>query len=142
MSETLFDKATGLLTWNCIKKSLQYRCFALNSAKCLWTPFLQNTSDRLFLLYIRFSYVFSWYYSFSFLVIFIFSMSIFTRTFSLFASLILCSSIFSVKINVKYFVVNLISLLGKFLYHKPSSFPQTFRKLWKKTLVSGDRKRN
>ena len=39
-----FNKAAGLKAWNSIKKRLQHRCFPVNTAKFLRTPFLQNTS--------------------------------------------------------------------------------------------------
>ena len=38
---------------NCIKKRLWHRCFLVNFAKFLRTPFFQNTSGRLRLCYAR-----------------------------------------------------------------------------------------
>ena len=49
-----FDKVAGLRPVTLLKKSLRYKCFPVNFAKFLRTPFLQNTSGRLFLVYLRF----------------------------------------------------------------------------------------
>ena len=39
-----------LQTWKAVKKRLWHKCFPVNLAKFLRTPFLQNTSGRLLLL--------------------------------------------------------------------------------------------
>ena len=44
-----FNKAAGLRPATLLKKRLWYRCFPVNFAKFLRTPFLQNTSGRLLL---------------------------------------------------------------------------------------------
>ena len=46
-----FNKAAHLMPATLLKKRLWLRCFPMNFAKFLRTPFLQNTSGRLFLLY-------------------------------------------------------------------------------------------
>ena len=43
----LFNKAAGLGTATLLKKKLRRRCFPLNLAKFLRTPYLQNASARL-----------------------------------------------------------------------------------------------
>ena len=53
-----FNKVAGLRPATLLKKRLWHRCFLVNFAKFLRTPFLQNTSERL-LLYIRL-FSFSW----------------------------------------------------------------------------------
>ena len=45
----VFNKVAGLRPATLLKKKLWYRCFPLNFAKFLRTPFLQNTSGRLLL---------------------------------------------------------------------------------------------
>ena len=45
-----FDKIAGLRPATLFKKRLWYRCFPVNFAKYLITPFSQNTSGRLLLL--------------------------------------------------------------------------------------------
>ena len=45
--ETPFHKVAGLSPATLLKKSLLHRCFPVNFAKFLRTPFLQNTSGRL-----------------------------------------------------------------------------------------------
>ena len=47
--ESLFNKAAGREAFNFIKKRLQLRCFPLNIAKFLRTPFLKNICERLLL---------------------------------------------------------------------------------------------
>ena len=42
-----FNKVAGLRAAALLKKSLWHRCFPVNFAKFLRTPFLQNTSGRL-----------------------------------------------------------------------------------------------
>ena len=49
-----FDKVAGLRPVTLLKKSLRHKCFPVNFAKFPRTPFLQNTSGRLFLVYLRF----------------------------------------------------------------------------------------
>ena len=44
-----FNKVTGLRPATLLKKKLWRRCFLVNFAKFLRTPFLQNTSGRLLL---------------------------------------------------------------------------------------------
>ena len=45
----LFNKVAGLRPATLLKKRLWHRCFPMNFAKFLRTPFLQNTSGRLVL---------------------------------------------------------------------------------------------
>ena len=45
--ETLFNKVAWVRPATLLKKSLLHRCFPVNFAKFLRTPFLQNTSGRL-----------------------------------------------------------------------------------------------
>ena len=45
----LFNKVAGLRPATLLKKRLWHRCFSVNFAKFLTTPFLQNTSGRLLL---------------------------------------------------------------------------------------------
>ena len=47
-----FIKKETLRPATLLKKRLSHRCFPVNFAKCLWTPFLYNTSWRLLLLII------------------------------------------------------------------------------------------
>ena len=47
--ESLLNKVAGLRLPTLLKKKLCHRCFPLNFPKFLRTPFLQNTSERLFL---------------------------------------------------------------------------------------------
>ena len=47
----LFNKVTGLRAATLLKKRLWHRCFPVNIAKSLRTPFSQNTSGRLLLLF-------------------------------------------------------------------------------------------
>ena len=49
MLESLFNKVSCLKACNFIKKRLQHRCFSLNIAKSLRTPFLKNIRKRLLL---------------------------------------------------------------------------------------------
>ena len=44
-----FNKVAGLRPATLLKKRLRHRCFPVNFAKFLRTPFLQNTSGRLLL---------------------------------------------------------------------------------------------
>ena len=44
-----FNKVAGLRPATLLKKRLLHRCFLVNFAKFLRTPFLQNTSGRLLL---------------------------------------------------------------------------------------------
>ena len=44
-----FNKAAGLRTTTLLRKRLWHRCFPVNFAKFLRTPFLQNTSGHLLL---------------------------------------------------------------------------------------------
>ena len=44
-----FNKVAGLRPATLLKKKLWHRCFPVNFAKFLRTPFLQNTSRRLLL---------------------------------------------------------------------------------------------
>ena len=46
-----FNKVAGLGPSTLFKKSLWHRCFPVNFEKFLKTPFLQNTSGRLFLTF-------------------------------------------------------------------------------------------
>ena len=46
-----FNKVAGLSPATLLEKRLWHRCFPVNFAKSLRTPFLQNTSGRL-LLYV------------------------------------------------------------------------------------------
>ena len=46
----LFNKIAGLGAATLLKKKLRRRCFPLNLAKFLRTPYLQNTSARLLLI--------------------------------------------------------------------------------------------
>ena len=46
-----FNKAACLRPATLLKKRLWHRCFSVNFAKFLRTPFLQNTSGRLVLLF-------------------------------------------------------------------------------------------
>ena len=46
---TFFNKVAGLRSATLLKKILWHRCFPVNFAKFLKTPFLQNTSRRLLL---------------------------------------------------------------------------------------------
>ena len=46
---SFFIKVSGLKSAILLKKRLWRRCFAANFTKFLKTPFLQNTSGRLFL---------------------------------------------------------------------------------------------
>ena len=48
-----FNKVAGLRPATLLKKRLWHRCFPVNFAKFLRTPFLQNTSGRLLLLNMR-----------------------------------------------------------------------------------------
>ena len=48
-----FNKVAGLRRATLLKKRLWHGCFPVNFAKFLRTPFLQNTSGRLLLYYIR-----------------------------------------------------------------------------------------
>ena len=45
----IFNKVAGLRPATLLKKRLWHRCFPVNFAKFLRTPFLQNTSRRLLL---------------------------------------------------------------------------------------------
>ena len=56
MPESLFNKVTGLRPVTLLKKRLWHRCFPVNFAKFLRTPFLQNTSGRLLLSFIQIVY--------------------------------------------------------------------------------------
>ena len=44
-----FNKVAGFRPATLLKKRVWHRCFPVNFAKFLWTPFLQNTSWRLLL---------------------------------------------------------------------------------------------
>ena len=48
-----FNKVAGLSPATLLKKRLWYRCFHVNFAELLRTRFLQNTSGRLFLHFLR-----------------------------------------------------------------------------------------
>ena len=50
-----FSKVAGLRPAVLLKKKLWHRCFPVNFAKFLRTPFLQNTSGRLLLCFMAFS---------------------------------------------------------------------------------------
>ena len=51
LCQSLFlNKVAGLRPATILKKKLWHRCFPVNLAKFLGTPFLQNTSGRLLLL--------------------------------------------------------------------------------------------
>ena len=50
-SSIFFNKVAGLRSATLLKKGLWRRCFPVNFAKLLRTPFLQNTSERLLLKY-------------------------------------------------------------------------------------------
>ena len=52
MTETLFNKVAGLRPAKLLKKRLRHRCYPVNFAKFLRTPFLQNTSGQLLLPFI------------------------------------------------------------------------------------------
>ena len=54
-----FNKVAGLRPL--LKKRLWYRCFPVNFAKFLRTPFLQNTSGRLLLQAVQLGYFFAMY---------------------------------------------------------------------------------
>ena len=55
LSQSLFfNKAAGLRPATSLKKRLWHRCFPVNFAKFLTTPFLQNTSGRLLLRFMAF----------------------------------------------------------------------------------------
>ena len=45
--ESLLNKVAGLRSATLLKKRLRHRCFPVNFAEFLKTPFLQNTSERL-----------------------------------------------------------------------------------------------
>ena len=47
MPESFFNKVTGLRLATVLKKRPWHRCFPVNFAIFLRTPFLQNTSGRL-----------------------------------------------------------------------------------------------
>ena len=50
LCQSLFiNKVAGLTRTTLLKKRLWHRCFPVNFAKFLRTPFLQNTSGRLLL---------------------------------------------------------------------------------------------
>ena len=49
MSEPLFNKVAYLRPVTLLKKRLWHRCFPVNFAKFLRTPFFQNTSEQLLL---------------------------------------------------------------------------------------------
>ena len=49
--ESLFNKVVGLKPATLLKKSLWHRCFSVNFAKFLRTPFLPNTSSGCFWVY-------------------------------------------------------------------------------------------
>ena len=51
MSESLFNKVASLRPASLLKKKLWLRCFTVNFAKFLRTPFLQNISGRLLLYF-------------------------------------------------------------------------------------------
>ena len=46
-----FSKVTSSRSATSLKKRLWYKCFPVNFAKFLRTPFLQNTSGRLLLIF-------------------------------------------------------------------------------------------
>ena len=47
MLESLFNKVTGLQTWNLLRKRLWHRCFSLNIAKLLKIIILKNICKKL-----------------------------------------------------------------------------------------------
>ena len=47
-----FNKVAGLRPETLLQKRLWHRCFPVNFAKLLRTPFLQNTSGRLLLIFL------------------------------------------------------------------------------------------
>ena len=48
LRQSLFlNKVTGLRAATLLKKKLWHKCFPVNFAKFLRTPYLQNTSERL-----------------------------------------------------------------------------------------------
>ena len=49
-SSLFFNKVAGLMPATLLKKRLQHRCFPVNFAKFLRTPFLQNTSRCVLLI--------------------------------------------------------------------------------------------
>ena len=49
MPEPLFNKVTGFRPVTLLKNRIYHRCFLVNFAKFLSTPFLQKTSGRLLL---------------------------------------------------------------------------------------------
>ena len=53
---SFFNKVAGLRSATLLKKRLWQKCFPLNFAKFLGTPFLQNTSWRLLLVVYRTQY--------------------------------------------------------------------------------------
>ena len=55
--ESLFIEVAGLRSATVLKKRLGRKCFPVNFAKFLRTPFLQNTSGRLLLVIPLFIYV-------------------------------------------------------------------------------------
>ena len=54
-----FNKVAGLRTATLLKKRLWHRCFPVNFLKFLRTPFLRNTSGRLFLTHLFSMYFYS-----------------------------------------------------------------------------------
>ena len=48
-ARVFFNKVTGLRSVSLLKKRLWHRCFPMNLAKFLTTPFFQNSSRRLLL---------------------------------------------------------------------------------------------
>ena len=55
MLESLFDKVAVLQLSNVVKERFQHKCFPVNIAKFLKTPFLKNICERLLLLIVIFS---------------------------------------------------------------------------------------
>ena len=55
-----FNKVVGTRPATLLKKRLWHRCFPVNFAKFLITPFLQNTSGRLLLILDQKSFLSSW----------------------------------------------------------------------------------
>ena len=56
----LFNKITDLKAATLLKKKLWHKCFPVNFAKFLRTPYLQNTSERLLLiLFVACFFIFS-----------------------------------------------------------------------------------
>ena len=53
MSESLFNKMAGLRPTTLSKNRLRQKCFPVNFAKFLRTPFLKSTSGRLLLIDLR-----------------------------------------------------------------------------------------